>query len=69
MNGYELLELRILPGSPALGKRVADVHWPAGATVVALTHGREVHAARPDLPMQAGERVLILAPTPNADDV
>ncbi len=68
LNGYELLELRIQPGSPALGKRIADIHWPAGTTVVALTHGREVRAARPDLPMQAGERVLILAPTPNGDD-
>jgi CIC family chloride channel protein len=65
LAGYELLELRVLAGSPALGKRIADVRWPAGTAVVAITHGREIRAARPNLALGAGERVLVLVPTPN----
>jgi chloride channel protein, CIC family len=65
LDGYELLELRVLAGSPALGKRIAEVRWPAATTVVAITEGREVRAARPDISLRAGERVLVLVPTPN----
>ena len=63
LRGYEMLELRILPGSPASGRRVSDIAWPAGCTVVAITQGREIHAARPDLELHPGERAIVLAPT------
>ncbi len=62
LPGHELLELRIHDDSPALGRRLADIAWPDGATVVAVTEGREVTAARPGLTLRAGERVLVLAP-------
>jgi CIC family chloride channel protein len=62
LAGYELLELRVQPDSPARGLRVGEVRWPPGSAVVALTHGREVHAAAPDLRLYPGERVLVLAP-------
>ncbi len=68
LRGYELLEVRVPAQSPALGKRIADVHWPAGAIVVAITHGREVRAARPNLRLRAGERVLVLHPIPSDED-
>jgi CIC family chloride channel protein len=61
LPGYEVLELRVLPDSPALGRRVVDVEWPKGCTVVAVTQGREIHAARPDLMLKPGERVIVLA--------
>ncbi len=62
LPGYELLEVRVLPDSPALGRQLAELDWPTGSAVVALTQGREIHAARPDLRLQAGERVLVLSP-------
>ena len=62
LYGYEQLELRILADSPARGRRVRDIDWPDAAIVVAVTKGREVHAARPDLELQPGERVIVLAP-------
>jgi CIC family chloride channel protein len=68
LNGYELLEVRVTAESPALGSRIADVHWPAGTIVVAITHGREVRAARPNLPLRAGERILVLSPSPGDGD-
>ena len=63
LRGYEMLELRILPGSPASGRRVSDIAWPAGCTVVAITQGREIHAAQPNLKLHPGERAIVLAPT------
>jgi CIC family chloride channel protein len=63
LRGYEIIELRIFSDSPARGRRVADIDWPAGSIPVAVTQGREVHAARPDLELQPGERVIVLTPT------
>jgi CIC family chloride channel protein len=68
LSGYELLEVRVPAESPALGNRIADVHWPAGTIVVAITQGREVRAARPGLRLRAGERVLVLTPSPGHED-
>ncbi|MGC9221002.1 MAG: chloride channel protein [Solirubrobacteraceae bacterium] len=62
LPGYELLEVRVLADSPALGRTVGEVSWPAGSVVVAVTHGREIHAAAPQLRLYAGERVLVLSP-------
>ncbi len=62
LPGYELLELRVNPDSPALGRRISEISWPSGSAVVALTHGREVRAAAPELRLHPGERVLVLAP-------
>ncbi len=68
LPGYELVELRVQSDSPALGRRVADVSWPAGSAVVALTRGREVLAATPEARLQPGERILVLTPLPAAGD-
>jgi chloride channel protein, CIC family len=65
LHGYQILELRILPASPARGRRVADIDWPPGCIVVAVTQNREIHGAHPDLPLQPGERVIVLAPHDN----
>jgi CIC family chloride channel protein len=63
LQGYEVLELRIFADSPARGRRVGEIDWPPGSIVAAVTQGREIHAGRPDLELQAGERVIVLAPT------
>ncbi len=62
LPGYELIEVRVHPDSPALGLQIGEVQWPRGSAVVALTRGREVRAAAPDLRLQSGERVLVLTP-------
>ncbi len=63
LQDYEVLELRVLANSPARGRRVGEVDWPPGCFVAAVTQGREIHAAHRDLELQAGERVIVLAPT------
>jgi chloride channel protein, CIC family len=62
LRGYQILELRVFPDSPARGRRVEDIDWPPGCIVVAVTQNREIHSAQPDLELQAGERVIVLAP-------
>ena len=62
LRGYEILELRIHADSPARGHRVAEIQWPPGCIVAAITQGREIHAAHPDLELQPGERAIVLAP-------
>ena len=59
--GLELLEVRVPPDSPARGRRVRDIAWPPGSTAVAVTQGREIRAANPDLEIHPGERIIVLA--------
>jgi hypothetical protein len=68
LRGYEILELRIHADSPARGHRVGEVQWPPGCIVAAVTQGREIRAARPDLELAPGERVIVLAPTERPDE-
>jgi CIC family chloride channel protein len=60
LRGYQLLELTIGPRSPALDRRLDQVPWPAASLPVAVTKGREILAARPDIDLGAGERVIVL---------
>ena len=62
LPGYDVLELQILPDSPARGRSIADIDWPTDTIVVAVTQNREIHAARPDLQLHPGERVMVLTP-------
>ena len=58
----ELVELTIRPGAPAVGRRLDQVRWPAASLPVAITTGREILAARGDIELAAGERVIVLVP-------
>jgi CIC family chloride channel protein len=62
LQGFELLELRVDDDSPARGHRLAEIAWPPGTVAAAVTRGREIHAARPDLELGAGEHVIVLTP-------
>jgi CIC family chloride channel protein len=62
LNGYQLVEITINPGSPAQGRRVGNIAWPPGSLIVAVTDGQEIVPLRKDTELQAGERVTLLAP-------
>ena len=62
LSGYEIVEITINPGSPALGRRVGNIAWPPGSLIIALTHGHESVPLRNDTQLHAGERVTLLAP-------
>jgi CIC family chloride channel protein len=67
LRGYRLVELTIRPGSPAIGRRLDQVQWPAASLPVAITAGREILAARSDIQLAPGERVIVLVPGTNAN--
>ena len=65
LEGYEVVEITLGPGSPQLGRRFADVPWPPGSVVVAVAERNEIIAPRSDSELSVGERVILLAPTTN----
>jgi len=62
LHSYQIVELSVGSRSPALGRRLGEIKWPRGALAVAITDGREIVAARPDIELRAGARVILLAP-------
>jgi chloride channel protein, CIC family len=68
LRGYELVELAIGPGSPVLGRQLDEIRWPDGSLAVAVIKGREILAARSDVELSAGERVIVLAPLPSSEN-
>ena len=62
LENYEIVEVTIDPRSPLAGRRLADVDWPPGSYVVAVTEKREIVQAKDDTELQSGERVILLAP-------
>ena len=62
LEGYEIVEVNIGPGSPAVGRRVDQVRWPPGCLLVAVTEGHEIVPPGPHSEIQVGERIILLAP-------
>jgi chloride channel protein, CIC family len=66
LRGYEIVELAVGEHSQARGRRLAEIRWPAGCRVVAVTEGREIRAARGEMRLRPGEHVILLAPARRA---
>jgi chloride channel protein, CIC family len=66
LDGYEIVEVSIASGSPALGKRVDEVQWPTGSLVVAVSQQRELGEPRAGVVLRRGERVVLLVPCGSA---
>jgi chloride channel protein, CIC family len=62
LRGYRIVELSVGSGSPPVGRRLDEIHWPPGSLPVAVTSGGEILAARRDSELRAGERVIVLVP-------
>jgi chloride channel protein, CIC family len=62
LENYRTVELAIERASPAAGRRISELHLPPGTRAVAVSHGREIVTPRPDMRLQAGDRLIILAP-------
>lgn len=56
-----LIEERIPPGSPADGRSVAELRLPAACSLVAVVRGDEVHVARGNLRLRAGDDLIAIA--------
>ena len=68
LTGYEIVEITINPGSPALRHPVSNIAWPLGIFIVAVTDGQDSVPLRNDTQLHAGERVILLAPAASHRD-
>jgi trk system potassium uptake protein len=56
----EIIELEVLPGAPAVGKRVADIRIPDGSLVISVLRGGAGFVPKPDTVIEAGDEVLLV---------
>jgi len=64
LPGYRVLEVSIGAESPAAGRRVGDIAWPAGAVSVTVLRGGRLRAADPGIVLRARDRISLLTPAP-----
>jgi chloride channel protein, CIC family len=66
LPGYQFTEITITAGSPAAGRKLADVTWPAGSTPVSVLRDRRLRPPHPELTLAPGDRIGLLAAAPGA---
>jgi CIC family chloride channel protein len=62
LTGYQILEVAIADDSPVVGTKLETIHWPVGYLPVSLLRGRRLRDPRPDIVINAGDRINVLAP-------
>jgi CIC family chloride channel protein len=60
LAGFHVAEILIDEHSPACGRTLGSVTWPAGHVPVSLVHRRVLHEADPELTLAPGDRVNLL---------
>jgi CIC family chloride channel protein len=63
LSGYEITEIVLDDTSPAAGRRIADVAWPAASVPVTILRGGRLRTAEPGVVLRAGDRLSVLAST------
>ncbi len=61
LPGYRLAEVTVAPGSPAVGRKLADISWPDASTPVAVLRDRELLPPGPEITLAPGDRVSLLS--------
>ncbi len=62
LHGFDVFEIPISASSPIVDRRVAEVEWPPGSVVVAVSENHElVVPPRTEALLLAGERIVLLA--------
>jgi chloride channel protein, CIC family len=64
LPGYQVLEITLPEDSPAAGQRLGAITWPSGWTPVSVAHNRQLGTAAPGLVLSPGDRINLLAPSP-----
>ncbi len=59
----EIIEAEIAPGMPSVGKPVRALQLPEGSLIGGIVRGGKVLPAVGDAALQAGDRIIVLAPT------
>jgi chloride channel protein, CIC family len=62
LPGYRVLEISVGTGSRAAGTRLGTVDWPAASIPVCVLRGRVLRDPDPELILEPGDRISVLAP-------
>ena len=68
-SDLEIVEAEIAPGSPAADKEVEAVGLPAGSHIGAIVRKGEILRAHRDTKLEAGDRIIVFAPTAAEQEV
>ena len=61
LRGYQILEITIPAGSPAVGRALGDITWPHEWIPVTVIDNRALRDASPGITLTPGDRVNLLA--------
>lgn len=61
LTGYRIVEIIVSEESPAAGRALGALAWPAGCIPVSVQHGHTLRDAEPGLTLAVGDRVNLLA--------
>jgi CIC family chloride channel protein len=64
LPGYQFTEIAVTVGSPAAGRKLADVTWPPGAIPVIILRGCQLRPPDPEITLAPGDRVGLLTGAP-----
>jgi chloride channel protein, CIC family len=64
LPGYQVLEVTLGKGSPASGQALGTITWPAGCFPVSVLRDRRLCEPDPGLLLAPGDRINVLARTP-----
>jgi len=65
LAGYRVIEIAVTAGSPAAGQKMGAVPWPPDSTPVSVLRGRRLWPPNPDMTLNPGDQVSLLAPDAN----
>jgi chloride channel protein, CIC family len=66
VHGYQLAEITLDLTSPAAGRPIADVAWPAGSVPVTVLREGRLRPASPGTALRPGDRISLLVPAPHS---
>jgi len=61
VTGVEFVEVEVGPDSPAVGKRVRDLHVPEDCIIVSVRRNRQILIPHGDTSIEAGDKVVAFA--------
>jgi chloride channel protein, CIC family len=64
LPGYQVTEITVTAGSPAAGRKLREVTWPHGSTLVSVLRGHQLRPPDPDITLAADDRVSLLTMAP-----
>lgn len=59
-SGAEVLELKIRPDSPLVGKKMSEIVWPRDSLVVSIQRGTRLMIPHGDARLQKGDRLAVM---------